>query len=135
MILTGIYTAILFPFVLYFHLNIFLFFSIFFYIVFIFNLLLFPIALYSKKLDLNYIIFGNTQGFAIIPIIYEFFLLYISFIFLQFLRSKTNREWIFLLVISALSGIFFFLRKPFLSIITSIFVKRRHEIMHRYMSS
>jgi len=135
MILTGIYAAILFPFVLYYQLNIYTFISVVFYVLFIFNLLLFPIALYSKRLALNYIVFGNTQGFAIIPILYECFLLYISFIFLQFIRSKTNREWIFLLVISALSLIFFFLRKRFLSMIASIFVKRRHEIMHRYMVS
>jgi len=135
MLLTGIYAAISFPFALYYHLNIFMFFSIVLYILFIFNLLLFPIALYSKKLDLNYIIFGNTQGFAMIPIIYEFLLMYISFIFLQFIRSKSSNVWIFFIAISAMSVIFFFVRKRFLSMISYLFIKRRHKIMHRYMYS
>ena len=135
MMLTGIYAAIVFPFVLYYHLNIFMFFSIVLYILFIFNLLLFPIVLYSKKLDLNYIAFGNTQGFAIIPIVYEFLLMYISFIFLQFIRSKSSNEWIFFIVISAMSVILFLLRKRFLSMISYLFIKRRHKIMHRYMYS
>ena len=135
MMLTGIYAAILFPFVLYYHISILIFFSMVFYILFIFNLLLFPIALYSKRLALNYIAFGNTQGFAIIPVIYQVFILYISFLFLKFLYAKISNEWVLFGVVLVISAIFFFLRKWFLSIIVSIFIKQRHKIMHRYMSS
>ena len=134
-ILTGIYTAIVFPFVLYHHLNILVFFSIALYIMFIFNLLMFPIALYSKRLDLSALTFFNTQGFSIMPFIHVIIFFCISGIFLLFIYSKVNTGWIFFSIILSMSVAFFFLRKWFLSIICSIFVKRRHKIILRYMSS
>ena len=135
MILTGIYAAILFPFVLYYHLNISAFFSITFYITFIFNLLLFPIVLYSKRLDLSSSPFFNYQGATMIPVIYVGLLLGISFMFFKCMYSKISNEWIFFGVIVSICAVFFFFRKRFLSMISSLFIKRRHKIMHRYMSS
>ena len=135
MILTGIYTAIIFPSILYYHLNVLIFFSIVFYIMFILNLLLFPIALYSKRLDLNTLTFFNWQGLSIIPYIYVLILSGFSVIFLLFIYSKCGNDWIFFSMIFSMSVVFFFLRKRFLSTISSIFVKRRHEIIRRYMSS
>ena len=134
-IITGTFSAIPLLFVIFYHLNIFSFFSIVFFIMFIFNLLLFPMALYAKRLDLNSSPFLNSQGLTKIPYFYIIILTLLASFFLFFIRAKINNEWIFGSIISAISLIFFFLRKQFLFIVCSLFIKRRHTIMYRYMNA
>jgi hypothetical protein len=136
MLLTGLYSLFLFPFIIIYRINIYLFISETLYVVFFFNLLLFPMALFSKKLDMDKAaLFMNYQGFALIPFVYEIILFFFSLWFFQFIYSSFNNEWIALSILSFISIASFFLRKYFLSFITVCFLKRRYENMNRYMSS
>ena len=134
-IITGLYALAIFPFVLFYHMHIFTYFSVVLFTMFIFNLLLFPMALYAKRLDLNSSPFLNSQGVAKIPYFYVMLLTALFLLFLSFLYNSINNEWIFGSVVSAISLIFFFLRKQFLFIVCSIFIKWRHTIMNRYINS
>jgi hypothetical protein len=134
-IITGLYAFAICPFVIFYHIHIIAYFSVVLFIMFSFNLLLFPMALYAKRLDLNSSPFLNSQGLTKIPYFYVMFLTALSLLFLSFLYNGISNEWIFGSAISVISLIFFFLRKKFLFIVYSIFIKWRHTIMNRYINS
>jgi hypothetical protein len=135
MLLSGIYSILLSPAIYLYQINILQFLSEALYVMCFFNLLIFPVALYSKRLDLSSSTFMNYQGFATIPFIYIIILFAFVLWLYQFIFFHFSNERIAMSVIFLISILSFLLRKQFLSVVSAGFLKNRYNNMNRFMSS
>ncbi|GHT44812.1 hypothetical protein FACS189438_3170 [Bacteroidia bacterium] len=135
MYLTLLASLLVLPFVFMHHLNLLKVLVWIGYVVSVFNLAVFPVIFYTKRLDLNSSSMMNNQGGSFAAVVYEMTVLVVCYAVFSSTFKYAPGEWVAAAIISGISLLAFLLRKVVLQAVVSRFVKNRHAIMQRYINS